>query len=180
MKQAIYILTFLTLASCHQSSPEQKTTSLSDSISETSNSEKLHQDKEQQGPVLTGFEHATLYPLTDTITADFNGDGVPDKAICIKDDQASGILIKHGETNEEIRIGFGKPFAHFTAFDWVDYWGLVEDRETYETTLDEEGNVSGSKKVNLQHPSIALGEDGTGGGLITYLNGKYVWIHQTC
>ena len=65
-------------------------------------------------------------------------------------------------------------------FDWVDYWGLVEDRETSETTFADDGDVLGSKEVKLQNPSIALGADEVGGGLITFLNGKYVWIHQTC
>ena len=67
-----------------------------------------------------------------------------------------------------------------TEFDWVDYWGLVEDKETSETTFTEDGDVLDSKTVNLKNPSIALGKDEVGGGLITYLNGKYVWIHQTC
>lgn len=65
-------------------------------------------------------------------------------------------------------------------FDWVDYWGLVEDKETSETTFADNGDVLGSKAVKLQNPSIALGASELGGGLITFLNGKYVWIHQTC
>jgi hypothetical protein len=44
----------------------------------------------------------------------------------------------------------------------------------------EDGDVLGSKEVKLQNPSIVLGADEAGGGLITYINGKYVWIHQSC
>jgi len=129
---------------------------------------------------LNGFEKATLYNLTDTIITDFNGDGILDKAIFKKEDETSGVIIIHGQTNEVFRIGFGKPFAHMTEFNWVDYWGLVEDKETSENMFTEDGELLESKTVKLQNPSIVLHKDELGGGLITFKNGKYVWIHQTC
>jgi hypothetical protein len=67
-----------------------------------------------------------------------------------------------------------------TGFDWVDYWGLVEDKETIEVTLTEEGDILESITVTLKNPSIVLGNNDFGGGLITYRNGKYEWIHQIC
>jgi len=54
------------------------------------------------------------------------------------------------------------------------------DKKTSEATFTEDGDILGSEDVKLQNPSIALGADELGGGLITFLNGKYVWIHQTC
>ena len=79
-------------------------------------------------------------------------DGFLDKAFYKKENETSGIIIKHGKTNEEFRIGFGKNFSFWTDFEcnWVDYWGLVEDRETSETTFTEDGEVLGSKQVILQ------------------------------
>jgi hypothetical protein len=193
MKTVIYILTFLILTSCGQSNLEQKKTelvsnTLSAKISDTTSTdnninnsiEEKQSEEYYRKQSLSGFEKATLYKLTDTIVADFNGDGFLDKAFYKREKGTSGIIIKHGKTNEEVRIGFGKPFAHLTEFDWVDYWGLVEDRETSETTFTDDGDVLGSKDVKLQNPSIALGADEQGGGLITFMNGKYVWIHQTC
>ncbi|NCP85628.1 MAG: hypothetical protein GW823_12255 [Bacteroidetes bacterium] len=194
MKQTIYILTFLILTGCGQSNSEQTQNAVSDTlndqISDTTikessdfaeqNSTDENLTEEYRNQSLSGFEKATLYALTDTITADFNGDGFLDKAIYKKEKETSGIIIIHGKTNEQVKIGFGKQFAHMTEFDWVDYWGLVEDKETSETTFTEDGDVLDSKTVNLKNPSIALGKDEVGGGLITYLNGKYVWIHQTC
>ena len=194
MKQTIYILTFLILTGCGQSNSEQTQNAVSDTlndqISDTTikessdfaeqNSTDENLTEEYRNQSLSGFEKATLYALTDTITADFNGDGFLDKAIYKKEKETSGIIIIHGKTNEQVKIGFGKQFAHMTEFDWVDYWGLVEDKETSETTFTEDGDVLDSKTVNLKNPSIALGKDEVGGGLITYLNGKYEWIHQTC
>lgn len=179
---------------CGQSNSEQiqdivKDT-LANQISDSTNKEnndfaeqdptEKNQTEEYRKQYLSGFEKATLYKLTDTITADFNGDGFEDKAYFKKENQNSGIIIKHGQTNEVVKIGFGEKFAHMTEFDWIDYWGLVEDKETSETTFTEDGDVLGSKDVKLQNPSIVLGADELGGGLITFLNGKYVWIHQTC
>ncbi|MES2543735.1 MAG: hypothetical protein V4548_02535 [Bacteroidota bacterium] len=187
MKQIIYILTLLVLASCGQPRSEQKIKTDTDSTTTAKNvkvpqnsTEEIQSEEDYRKQSLSGFEKATLYKLTDTISADFNGDGIIDKAFYKKENETSGIIIKHGKTNEEVRIGFGKPFSHMTEFNWVDYWGLVEDRETSETTFTEDGDVLGSKEIKLQNPSIALGADEVGGGLITFINGKYVWIHQTC
>ncbi len=187
MKQTIYILTFLILTSCGQSNSEQKVAIVSDATIIKTNTkhniistEKDNSENNYLQQSLTGFERATLFKLTDTITADFNGDGILDKAVLKKENETSGIIIKHGKTNEEFRIGFGKNFATWTDFDcnWVDYWGLVEDKETSETTFAEDGDVLGSRVVKLQNPSIVIGKDEIGGGLITFINGKYEWIHQ--
>jgi hypothetical protein len=187
MKPAIYILTFCFLSSCGQSNSKEKTTTIADNIeteNEVQNSKednKSNEDYRKQS--LSGFEKATLYKLTDIISIDLNGDGIADKAFYQKENETSGIIIKHGKTNEEFRIGFGKKFSSCSDdFDcnWVDYWGLVEDKETIETTFNEDGDVSGTKEIKLQNPSIILGADEVGGGLITFKNGKYVWIHQSC
>jgi hypothetical protein len=194
MKQIIYIFTFLILTGCGQTKTEQNSSihkdTITDKVSDTTisdnkqiakqNSTKENQTEEFRKYSLNGFKKATLYKLTDTITADFNGDGFLDKAFYKKENETSGIIIIHGKTNEQVKIGFGKQFSHMTEFNWVDYWGLVEDKETSETTFSEDGDVLGSKDVKLQNPSMVLGADEVGGGLITYLNGKYVWIHQTC
>jgi hypothetical protein len=186
MKQIIYILSLLFIASCKQSNLEERATKVTDTILTKNNLKKPKKGKQNkylEKQSLSGFEKETLYALTDTITADFNGDGIIDKAFYKKENGTSGIIIKHGQTDEEFRIGFGDKFSTWTDgfdCDWVDYWGLVEDKETSETTFTEDGDVSGNKEVSLQNPSIVLGKDEVGGGLITFLNGKYIWIHQTC
>ena len=196
MRQIIYLLTFVSLMGCGQSKTDQTSNLVADTlnakISETiisdnsfisqQDSTDENQTEEYRKESLNGFEKATLYKLTDTIMTDFNGDGFLDKAFYKKENETSGIIIKHGKTNEEFRIGFGKNFSFWTDFEcnWVDYWGLVEDRETSETTFTEDGEVLGSKQVILQNNSIVLGADEVGGGLITFINGQYVWIHLTC
>ena len=185
MKKISYILTFVILTSCGQSKSKQKTRTVSDTATTENNVkiqdnsvEESQSEDDYQKESLRGFEKATLYKLTDTIIADLNGDGIIDKAFYKKENGTSGIIIKHGKTNEEYRIGFGKPFVLLNDFNLIDYWGLVKDKETNETTFKEDGDVLGSKEVKLQNSSIFVGRDEEGGGLITFRNGKYEWIHQ--
>jgi hypothetical protein len=128
------------------------------------------------------FKGTKLFKLMDIIKADFNGDGFLDQAFFKKENGTSGIIIKHSNTNEVVRIGFGRSFSSWPDFDcnWVDNWGLIQDNKTYEITFTEDGDILGSRDVRLQNPSIVLGADGAGGGVITFLYGKYVWINQSC
>ncbi|MEM1328472.1 MAG: hypothetical protein AAGI23_21130 [Bacteroidota bacterium] len=122
------------------------------------------------------FEFFEVYSLADTPLADFNGDGHIDQALFMSSPN-SGIIIRHGKTSEEIRLGFGVPFAHLRDFDWVDYWGIVEDEVVDEQVIDE-GEVAEVQKTILNSPSIFIRRLEEGGGIITYRDGRYIWIHQ--
>lgn len=185
MKQTFYIFTFFVLTSCGEPNSEETTLNVSDTATKNSNP-KIPQDfaegdsneEYNRKQFLSGFENETLYKLTDTINADFNGDSIEDRAFYKKENKTSGIIIKYGQTNKEVRICFGKPLANLKDLNWVDYWALVKDKETGETTFSENGDILGSKEVKLQNPSIFVGRDEEGGGLITFRNGKYEWIHK--
>jgi len=190
MKHITYILTFLILASCGQSNSDKESENEISAESNTVNVEsradttKLNlkqsssEQTEQNNQDLNyEFKDATIFKLTDTITADFNGDGNVDQAIFKKENETSVIIITHGETNQKIKIGFGEPFAHLTEFNWVDYWGLVNDSETYEIVI-EDTEIIGDREVKLDNPSIVVRKEEVGGGLITFKEGKYIWIHQ--
>lgn len=191
MKQIIYILTLLILGSCVNDSQKHKieknTSNVPDlvKIAETPNNKTVQKQIEIEKPINfqeqtidSEFINVTLYSLTDTIEADFNGDGNIDKAIFVKKDGSSGIIFKHGFTNTEIRIGFGQLFSHLTEFNWVDFWGLVNDSTSYEIIFNET-DIIGDTIVRLENPSIVVQKEEVGGGLITFKNGKYKWIHQS-
>jgi len=195
MKLTIYILTFTLsiLTSCRQPNSKQKNeqkistntdtlnTELKNKEAELNTSQNLIERTDYQKKALDfAYEKAILFQLTDTITADFNGDGYLDKATLTKENETSGLIIKHGKNNEHIKIGFGKSFSTWEDFDlnWVDFWGLVNDSETYEIVI-EDAEIIGERKVNLVNPSIVVRKEDAGGGLITFRNGKYEWIHQS-
>ena len=191
MRQITYILTFLILTSCGQSYSDknfkQETSADTKTVELEAQNETPKQELEQNStkqPQFNNqdlsyeFKDATIFKLTDTITADFNGDGNADQAIFKKENETSGIFITHGETNQKIKIGFGEPFAHVKEFNWVDYWGLINDSESYEIVI-EDAEIIGDREVKLDNPSIVVRKEEVGGGLITFKNGKYVWIHQS-
>ena len=201
MKTLIQLTLLLVIIGCNQPSSKEINSTESNQTELTNENELLVKDldsqahSDQKEPISqedldlqyyrrqslsASFEESTLFNLTDTIKADFNGDGALDNAFFVKDNETSGVVIIHGGLNEEVRIGFGIRFAHLDEFNWVDYWGLVLDEKTSKSTFSEEGDILDSEDVTLLNPSIVLEKDEVGGGLITFLDGKYVWIHQTC
>jgi hypothetical protein len=184
MKPIFFLILILILFNCKQSEDNNTIVNNSNSIKKPIEKKKNLKEivnlKNDSLKKILGFEKATSFKLKDTISIDLNGDNFKDKVYFVKNEKTSGIVIIHGKTNEEIKIGFGKQFAHLKDFNWVDYWGIIEDKETKETIFLENGDVLGEKNVKLQNPSIFIGNEELGGGLITFLNGKYLWIHHTC
>ncbi|RIJ47710.1 hypothetical protein D1614_14115 [Maribellus luteus] len=124
------------------------------------------------------FENVIHFSIDESIIADFNGDGINDTAVFRKENKTSGIIIKHGQTEETVSLGFGKDFAHLTDFNWVDFWGLVKDSTTYEMVFNET-DILGDTIISLKNPSIVVRKEEAGGGVITLKNGIYIWIHQS-
>lgn len=189
MKHIFCILTVLILSSCGQSNiykdSRKETSAEPDAINEESKLNTTKPDLNQSSikrvynnqELSHEFKEAAVFQLTDTINADFNGDGNADQVIFKKENETSGIIITHGRTNQKIKIGFGKQFAHLKDFNWVEYWGLVSDSETYEVVI-EDVEIIGEREVKLDNPSIVLRKEDVGGGLITFKDRKYIWIHQ--
>jgi hypothetical protein len=123
------------------------------------------------------FNEFRLFNLNDKLKADFNGDGSIDVAKFIKTEK-SGITIVLGNSKDSITLGFGNQFAHMTDFNWVeDYWAIVNDSVTFEIIF--ENDDMSDTLVRLENPSIGLINEEACSGLITYKNGKFIWIHQT-
>lgn len=191
-KNSIIIFTIGLLTSCGQSDKnnqqtkddltKQETSTIeisSDSLrKEFSNQPNTESTDTQKGLLGYEFKRAELIGLKDSIREDLNGDGFLDKAIFTNEDGKSGILIMDGQTNEEIKIGLGNEFEEMgDDFSWVDYWGIVRDSITYEIII-ENAEILGDTIVQLDNPSIVVRKEEVGGGLITFRNGKYEWIHQ--
>lgn len=116
--------------------------------------------------------------LNQSLIADFNGDGWEDTALFLTKAGKAGIEITDGQTNEIIRIGMGVQFDKVgDDFSWVDHWSITRESTTFEIVIVD-GEVQGDTLVQLSYPSILLSQEEVGGGLITFRNGKYEWIHQ--
>jgi hypothetical protein len=124
------------------------------------------------------FKDYKEYKLSELIITDFNGDKQVDTATFLTRNGKSGIIIKDGLTRKETTIGCGNKFGEMgDDFGWVEFWGVVNDKSTYNIIV-KDSELVGQEKVALEYPSIFLRKEEVGGGVITFKNGKYIWIHQ--
>lgn len=118
------------------------------------------------------------YNIRDTIRTDLNGDSILDLAYFKTISTKKAITVMDGRTKKEIRVGLDKSFKEIgDNFNWVDLWGTTNDKEIYENIILD-GEIIGGSKVKLINASIFVSKADTGGGIITFKHGKFVWIHQ--
>lgn len=190
-KQLVILSTIVLLFGCGQRKKE-KTFQTDYSVKHNSTLNGSTSDKDSLGNIMNSrketlnreFKKYKIYRLNETLCEDFNGDGIADKAEFVKSNGKTGIIITDGKSKELTKLGFGNKFAHLTDFDWVNYWGVLIDSSTNEVEFDNNtGDILGSKTVQLKNISIFLRQDengdGSGGGIITYEDNNYKWIHQT-
>jgi hypothetical protein len=125
------------------------------------------------------FKDYQEYKLTDTIQIDLNGNGILE-SIYFDNNDCSKILIK--EKGQKL-ISFGCKKEEYDGFPnavgWVNLWCVVKDKKVWEVLFTEDGDIDKDTIVNLERPSIYIGKEEAGGGIITYRNEKLYWIHQS-
>ncbi|PJJ48060.1 FG-GAP repeat protein [Hymenobacter chitinivorans] len=127
----------------------------------------------------------TTYVQPGFLVADFNGDGKQDVAVLVvkKQNHSRGIVILHQGTPQPYVLGTGSNLSKDMLqgdFEWATYWHLYRKPTTFEVTFDKSGDIAGDRTVRLRHPTIELGQEESGGGMIYWNGQKYIWLHQTC
>ena len=124
------------------------------------------------------FDNYEEYCINDTIKLDLNGNGKIER-IYFNNTHCPKIIIEEKD-QDLISIGCGKEnYEGFpNALGWVNLWCIVSDKETLEI-LVEDGELVGERIIELERPSIYIGKEEAGGGIITYRNGNLYWIHQS-
>ena len=118
------------------------------------------------------------FKLTNVINEDLNGDGIAETMTFSKGSTKAGLLIQDGKTGDEVKIGMGEALEPIgDDLGWVDFWGITYDKTAGEVIV-KDSEIVGGRDISLEHPSIILRKAEEGGGLITYKNGKYIWVHQ--
>jgi hypothetical protein len=125
------------------------------------------------------FEDYKEYRISDTINVDLNGNGILE-SVYFENNDCPKILIKE-DGKELISIGCGSEgfYGFPKAIDWVDLWCVVSDKIVWEVLFTENGDIDKDTIANLERPSIYIGKEEAGGGIITYRNGKPYWIQQS-
>jgi len=127
----------------------------------------------------------STYLQPGILQADFNGDGKPDIAIPVARRASStrGLIIFHQGQSKPFILGMsGKTGAELpeASFDWASQWKLYTKRTTFEVTTDQNGDISGTRTVQLQYPAIEVKSDESGGGLLYWTGYIYRWLYQSC
>ncbi len=121
------------------------------------------------------------------VTGYFNADDILDTAIIVKQKSTGkdALFIKHGGTDKNFLLKKGKDVGtDFPDFNWVGQFEVVKKgTKVWDNVIDGEivgeDQIPDSIKIVLPTDGIFVHVDeASGGGIIYYNNGKYVWVQQ--
>jgi len=122
---------------------------------------------------------AECLKLSDTLELDMNGNGTSEFIFWDLGHCTSLVIREAGAS--DIRLGCNIPQQNDLpeTVDWVNIWYRITEQEVYETTFDD-NEVLGERKVKLDNYGFYIGKDEAGGGVIGYVDGQLVYLHQGC
>lgn len=190
MNRIIALICIYTLISCNTKKEKEqyKNISQKDTL-KIINSEIVSQEEVERNDFDTvtnitaslknDFKSFEIKNTTDTIKADLNGDKVSDLAFFTNSNDKRQLFILDGKTKRKIK------FEKYTSsgekeddFSWVDYWGTTDDNETFEILIID-SEIVGDTLTKLNNKSIFLRKEEVGGGVITFKDNRFIWIHQS-
>jgi hypothetical protein len=137
-----------------------------------------------QGDSLTSDNHTPGLALSTA--GDFNGDGAADTASLHTSSTSQKYLeIKHGGKGSTIVFSDGKVLGtDFGNFNWVEEMNTIpKGTVIFPNVIDDEivseEQVPAGLKTKLKTDAIFLHvSEASGGGIVHWKNGKYVWVQQ--
>ena len=122
---------------------------------------------------------AECLKLSDTLELDMNGNGTSEFIFWDLGHCTSLVIREAGAA--DIRLGCNIPQQNDLpeTVDWVNIWYRITEQEVFETTFDD-NEILGERKVKLDNYGFFIGKDEAGGGVIGYVDGQLVYLHQGC
>ena len=187
MRQILALLLLFKILSCSERTQTKKTTTVDTAgiVTDTINQQTLSTVNNQYG-----FDSTYRFSNEDKpliITGYFNPDSILDTAIIIrhKSTGKDALFIKHGGPDKSFLFTSGKEVGtDFNDFSWVGQFEVVKKgTKVWDNVIDDEivneDQVPDNKKITLPTDGIFVHVDeASGGGIIYYKNGKYVWVQQ--
>jgi hypothetical protein len=138
---------------------------------------EVHRDSIQIEPTVES-ENLELH-LSDTAHVDLNGNGV-DEMVFLDFEECTSLVIQE-EGAEDIRIGCGAEWGHGIPNDigWVDEWSLEVPGLKWESFLDAEDMLD-ERQVSIPFWGVYIGKQEASGGILCYIDGELVYLHQGC
>lgn len=181
MKNYFALLILVLLTNCSSHSDGRK-----GEVNETSSTQfhltSVTQQNPQGEPLDSDpytFQNFEEYDLTDTIEVDISGDGLNEKIYFTKDSCKQIIIERLNQKNISIGCNETKYLDYPELVDWVNFWGVVKVKKTWEVLFTATGDLEKDTVVQLEHPSIYIGKREVGGGIITFKEDKVRWVHQS-
>jgi len=117
--------------------------------------------------------------LSDTAHVDLNGNGV-DEMVFLDFGECTSLVIRE-EGAEDIRIGCGAEWGHEIPnyIGWVDEWSLEAPGLKWESFLDAEDMLD-ERQVSIPFWGVYIGKQEASGGILCYIDGELVYLHQGC
>jgi len=125
------------------------------------------------------FKEFEPYNLNDTIQIDLNGNGIIEKVYFTQTECKQLIIDELGSELISIVCENNKYLKYPDQVDWVNQWCVVYDKKVWEVLFLENGDIGKDTIVTLDKPGIYICKKESGGGIITYRNGKLYWVHQS-
>ena len=187
MRHIFGLLSLFSIVACGDGTQTSNTTTV-DTAAKVTNTTK----NESPYIVSNSYDFDTAYQVSKEhqpfmVTGYFNPDKILDTAILVrhKSTGKDALFIKHGGTNKSFLLKSGKDVgADFDDFHWVGQSEVVKKgRKVWNNVVDGEiigeDQVPDNKKIALENDGIFIHEDeGGGGGIIYFKEGKYVWVQQ--
>jgi hypothetical protein len=134
---------------------------------------------ERNNSIKNEFKIFRIARLKDTIKADLNGDKIVDFAYITNTDDRKEIFVLDGKTKTKTKIGSDSLSVNMPDnFYWIDFWGITEDKQTFEIIVKDD-EIVGDTIIRLVNKSIFVRKEEVGGGLITFKDNKFIWVHQS-
>jgi hypothetical protein len=174
-KIIVCYLTFINLTACLNRDKNEDLRTKTESIK--SFNDQINQKVIIDSSLISEFKNSKIFSVSDTINSDLNGDGINDHAY-FTDIIKRELIIIDGKSRTITKIGDDISFDKIGKdFKWVDFWGITTDHETFEVII-QDNEIVNEQKYLLNYNSLFLRKNDVGGGVITFRNGKFVWIHQ--
>jgi hypothetical protein len=187
MRQLFGLLFLFTIVACGDRTQKTNTITIDTTVKVVDTTKQ-----ETTSAASNPFGFDTAYEISTghqpfMVTGYFNPDDILDTAILVRHKSIGkdALFIKHGGTDKSFLLKNGKDVgSDFDHFHWVGQFEVMKKgRKVWNNVVDGEivgdDQVPDKKKITLQTDGIFIHEDeGGGGGIIYFRNGKYVWVQQ--
>jgi hypothetical protein len=187
MRQIFGLLFLFSIIACGDKKQTTSTTTVDTATNVTDTT------KQETSPtVLNPYGFDTTYEISKEhqpfmVTGCFNPDDILDTAILVRHKSTSkdALFIKYGGTDKSFLLKNGKDVGtDFPDFNWVGQFELIKkgtnvwENVVYGEIVGE-NQVPDNKKITMLTDALFLHvEESSGGGIIYYKSGKYIWVQQ--